>query len=202
MSGALVSSHCHGPRKRMSAKTRSIIPKFTMAGLEPATQPAFSEETLRLRDGEDRDFEEEDRGDRKFRMTTNLSALRIAVMLRSVYGNHFGSSIPGRSRATLAGKPRPFRTMQGVIVAAALVMALPAIMVFLSLLIEPWLKRWSNVALGILYALIMLTMMLPGGWMVYLVLGAVEIALTVLILSPASNWSRPMPHGSLIGSGT
>jgi hypothetical protein len=140
--------------------------------------------------------------DRKVRVTAKLSALWVCVMLRSVYGDIFGFSVQSHSRSTLAGKPRPFHTMQSVVLATALVMALPAIMVFLSLLIEPWLKRGTNIVLGILYALIMLTVTLPGGWMIYLVLGAVEIAMTALLVSRAWNRSGHAPHGSLIGSST
>jgi len=134
--------------------------------------------------------------DAKIDVKIKLSALWASVMFCYIYGDIFGFFKPGRLQAVLAGRMGPFQTTQGALLSAAIVMAIPAVMVFLSLVLTPRLNRWANIVLGILYILIMLATMLPGGWMFYLFLGTVEIALSVLIVWHAWSWPRQAPQGN------
>jgi len=68
-------------------------------------------------------------------------------------------------------------------------MAIPSVMVFLSLALKPNPNRWVNIILGLIYTVIMLITM-PGAWSFYMFLGVVEVVLTGLIVWYAWNWPR------------
>lgn len=119
-----------------------------------------------------------------------LSALWTAVMFCYVYGDYFGLYRPGQLQGMLAGRMEPLGpTTQGVLLGTSLMMAIPAVMVFLSLALKPAINRWANIVLGTLYTLIMLATM-PGAWAFYIFFGAVEVVLTALVAWYAWRWPR------------
>jgi hypothetical protein len=69
-------------------------------------------------------------------------------------------------------------------------MAIPSAMVFLSLVLEATLCRWTNIVLGAVYTVIML-MTMPGAWTSYRMLGVIEVVLTLLIVRYAWASSKP-----------
>lgn len=119
-----------------------------------------------------------------------LSALWTAVMFCYVYGDYFGLYRPGQLQSMLAGKMEPLGpTTQGVLLGTSLMLAIPGVMVFLSLALKPVVNRWTNIALGTLYTLIMLATM-PGAWAFYIFFGIVEVVLTALVVWYAWHWPR------------
>jgi hypothetical protein len=116
-----------------------------------------------------------------------LSALWAAVMFCYVYGDYFDLFKPGKLAAMMAGQTPVGPTTQAKLLAFAVMMAIPSVMVFLSLVLRPGVCRWTNVVLGLVYsAIIVLTM--PGAWRFYLFLGCVEIALTLAVAWYAWTW--------------
>jgi hypothetical protein len=59
-------------------------------------------------------------------------------------------------------------------------MAIPALMVIMSLVLPAQLNRWLDIVLGLTYTVIMLLTM-PGEWAFYIPLGVLEVVLTALI---------------------
>src|SRR5262245_25895322 len=118
-----------------------------------------------------------------------LSALWASVMFLYVYGDFFGLFKPGKLAAMLAGQTPIGPTTQGMLLGFAVLMAIPSVMVFLSLTLPPNFARWTNVVFGVLYSLVMAISM-RGAWGFYLFLGCVEIALTVAIAWYALRWPR------------
>jgi hypothetical protein len=119
-----------------------------------------------------------------------LSVLWTAVMFCYVYCDYFGLYRPGQLQSMLAGKMEPLGpTTQGVLLGTSLMMAIPAVMVFLSLALKPAVNRWANIVLGTFYTLIMLVTM-PGAWAFYIFFGVVEVVLTALIVWYAWCWPR------------
>jgi hypothetical protein len=68
-------------------------------------------------------------------------------------------------------------------------MAIPSVMVVLSLILRPAVSRWTNIIVGCLVTVGPLLTM-PGAWYYYIFLGVVETALTVLIVRFAWKWPR------------
>lgn len=80
---------------------------------------------------------------------------------------------------------------QGVLLGTAIVMAIPSVMVFLSLALKPRVNRRVNIILSAIYTLVMLVIIaMPGAWAFYRFLGLVEAILTALIVWYAWNWPK------------
>ena len=117
-----------------------------------------------------------------------ISSLWVSVMLCYIYGDYFGLYKPGALQEMLAGKMGPLGpTTQLVLLGTSAMMALPSVMVFLSLVLKPRLNRWLNIIFGAIYTVIILITM-PGEWVFYIFLGVIEIALTTLIVWYAWKW--------------
>jgi hypothetical protein len=128
--------------------------------------------------------------DVKIHVKMKLSALWVSLTLCYIYGDYFGLYKPGKLQGMLEGIMGPLGpTTQGVLLGTAILMAIPSVMVFLSLALKPNANRWANIVLGVIFTVIMLITM-PGAWVFYVFLGIVEIALTVLIVWYAWNWPK------------
>jgi len=128
--------------------------------------------------------------DPKVHVKQKLSGLWASLMFCYIYGDYFGLYKPGKLRGMLDGRMEPLGpTTQGVLLGTSILMAIPAVMVFLSLVLAPRLNRAANIVLGVCYSIIMLVTM-PGAWSFYVFLGVVEVALSALIVWHAWRWPR------------
>jgi hypothetical protein len=119
-----------------------------------------------------------------------LAALWTSLMFCYVYGDYFGLYQPGKLQGMLDGRMDPLGpTTQLVLLGTSLLLAIPGLMVVLSLLLPPALSRWTNIVMGIAYTLVMAVSM-PGAWMFYLFLGFIEMLLTLSIVGYAWRWPR------------
>ena len=128
--------------------------------------------------------------DIKIHVKIKMSALWASVMFCYIYGDYFGLYQAGKLQGMLEGKMVPLGpATQGVLVGTSVMMAIPSVMVFLSLALKPNLNRWVNIILGVIYTLIILITM-PGAWAFYIFLGTVDVVLTALIVWYAWNWPK------------
>ncbi len=128
----------------------------------------------------------------KINVKIKLTALWAAVMFLYVYGDLLGIMKPGHIEELIAGKGAGgIQITQVVLLGIAISMAIPSVMIFLSLTLKPKANRWANIILGIFYTVFVLgTMLMSGGWAYYIFLGIVEIVLTSLIVWYAWKWPR------------
>ena len=120
-----------------------------------------------------------------------ISLLWAALMFCYVYGDFFGLFIPDRLAEMNKGVIGPLgQATPAVLVGVSVMMAIPSLMVFLSLALPPPASRWANVMFGGIYTGIMLLTMLPGAPPFYLFLGIVEVGLSLMILWYAWTWPR------------
>jgi len=126
--------------------------------------------------------------DIKIHVKLKISALWVSVMLCYIYADYFGLYQPGALTAMLDGKMAPLgTTTQGILLGTSLMMAIPSVMIFLSLALQPRLNRWLNIVTGVVYTVIILFTMWSG-WAFYVFFGIIEVALTVLVVWYASTW--------------
>jgi hypothetical protein len=127
--------------------------------------------------------------DIKIHVKFKLSALWSSVMFCYIYADYFGLYVPGSLQHMLAGEMRPLGPVtQAVLLGTAVTLAIPGVMIFLSLVLKPQVNRWLNIVLGVLYtAIILLTM---WSWAFYIFYGVIEIALTGLVVWYAWNWPK------------
>lgn len=128
--------------------------------------------------------------DVKIHTRFKLSALWASLMFCYIYGDYFGLYRPGKLQAMLDGQMGPLGPVtQGVLVGTSAMLAVPGLMVFLSLVLPARVARWANIVLGLAYTAIML-MTMPGAWNFYIFMGCIEIALTLLIVWQAWTWPK------------
>jgi hypothetical protein len=89
-----------------------------------------------------------------------------------------------------AGRIGPFeKASASVMVGLSLMLAIPALMIFLSSALAPALSRWLNVVLGLAYTVIDgLTFL--GSAPFYQVVVGIETVVTLLIVWTALRWPR------------
>ncbi len=128
--------------------------------------------------------------DQKIGVKTKLSALWVSVMFLYVYGDYFTLYVPGKLEGMIAGKFVSIETSGSVLLSASVLMAVPSLMIFLSLALAPKANRRLNIAMGVVYSIVMLLTMLMDVWSFYIFLGGLEILLTALIVWNAWNWPK------------
>ena len=130
-----------------------------------------------------------DLDDIKIHVRLKMSALWSSVMFCYIYADYFGLYVPGSLQRMLAGKMGPLGPVtQLVLLGTSVTLAIPSLMIFLSLVLKPNLNRWLNIILGALYtAIILITM---WRWAFYIFYGVIEIALTGLVVWYAWNWPK------------
>ena len=130
--------------------------------------------------------------DMKVHVKLKLSALWAALMFCYIYGDYFGLYVPGQLKGMLAGQGPIGPVSQGTLVITSVLLAVPGIMVFLSLVLAPRVNRWLNIFLGAFYIVVMLVT-IPGAWAFYILMGIIEIAIGVLTVWYAWSWPKQVP---------
>jgi hypothetical protein len=118
-----------------------------------------------------------------------LSALWATLMFCYIYGDYFGLYVPGKLGGMLHGDGPIGPVSQGTLVITSILLAVPALMIFLSLAMPAPVCRWVNLVVSAFYIGVM-ALTMPGAWNFYLLLGVVEIAIGVLTIWCAWRWPR------------
>jgi hypothetical protein len=120
-----------------------------------------------------------------------LAGLWTSVTLCYLYGDYFELYIPGKTKGLADGGnmlDTPFKLFL-----AALVLSIPAVMVFLSLLLKPTINRILNIIFGIFFTAIMLLIAVTSfsAWRTfYVFLAVLESVITSFIVWYAWKWQR------------
>jgi len=128
--------------------------------------------------------------DVKISVKIKLSALWVAMMLLYIYADILSLFRPGQVEEMIAGLMGPFPVTQASLLTASILMIIPAVMVFLSLILKPKVNRRVNISLGLLYTLVNISNLIGETWAYYIVFGLVEIVLTLLMVWYAWKWTN------------
>lgn len=128
--------------------------------------------------------------DVKVPVRMKISALWASVMFCYVYGDYFNLYTPGKLPEMLQGNISLGPVTQQMLFGLSIMMAVPSLMIFLSLVLPASISRWLNIAAGLFYATIMFLILFGGAWFFYMFFAAVEIALTLLVVFYAWRWPR------------
>lgn len=131
------------------------------------------------------------RADVRIPVKLKLSALWAALMFLYIYADIISLFRPGQLEEMMGGRMGPFPVTQGSLLTAALLMLVPALMVFLSLALPVRAARWANIILGLVYTAVNIGNLVGATWTYYLLFGIVELALTLLIAGYAWQWRNP-----------
>ncbi|MTK64408.1 MAG: hypothetical protein F8N15_07790 [Methanobacterium sp.] len=119
-----------------------------------------------------------------------LSLSWSSLMFLYIYNDYFSLYKHGTVENMMAGRMGPLgEATEPVLTGVSLLLAIPALMIFLSALLRPRASRWLNIVLGVAYTVIeALTLM--GSPLFYQVVVGLEILLTSLIVWHAVRWPR------------
>tara|TARA_R110000772_G_scaffold227313_3_gene338027 strand:+ start:1666 stop:2103 length:438 start_codon:yes stop_codon:yes gene_type:complete len=118
-----------------------------------------------------------------------ISSLWIAVMFCYVYGDYIEVYVPG----VLAEAMEVTSDKEGIqleFFAVALLMSIPSVMIFFTLVLKPNINRWLNIIIPTLYVALLVAVNLETTWGFYLYLTAIEVLLSISTVWYAWNWPK------------
>jgi ABC-type transport system involved in cytochrome c biogenesis permease component len=127
----------------------------------------------------------------KVNIKIKLSALWTSVLFCYVYGDYFELYVPEKVDGLLTGVNMLDSPTKLLI--ASLVLAIPAVMIALSILLTPRINRFLNVFFGILFTLMMLLIginSLTPWYSFYAFLAFLESFITISIVWFAWKWPK------------
>lgn len=120
-----------------------------------------------------------------------LAALWTSVTLCYLYGDYFELYVPEKTQGLVTGDNLLNSPLN--LFLAAFMLAIPAVMVFLSIALKPTLNKWLNIIFGSFFTLIMLLIAITSleAWRAfYVFLALIESILTSLIVWYAVKWPK------------
>jgi hypothetical protein len=120
-----------------------------------------------------------------------LAGLWTTVMFCYVYADYFELYIPGKLQGMLQGNMEPLGPVtQSMLIGTAILLALPSLMIVLSVALPARLNRWLNIIVGAFYTGLMMLIAFGGGWAFYILFAAIESVLTAVVVWMAWRWPR------------
>lgn len=129
--------------------------------------------------------------DIKVNIKIKLSAIWTSVTLCYLYGDYFELYVPQKTQGLVNGLNMLDNPIK--LFAASILLAIPALMVFLSLILKSTINRRLNIVLGIFYTALMVLIALTSitPWRIfYVFLAMVESCMTALIVCYAWKWAK------------
>jgi len=129
--------------------------------------------------------------DVKINVKIKLSALWVALVFFYLYNDVISFFRGDIIEGVIAGELEGVQISPSLLFAMALMMAIPIVMVFLSLTLKAKVNRWVNIILGVFHAGVMLTtnLLVPGGtWAHYALYMVFEALFIALIIGHAWKW--------------
>ena len=119
-----------------------------------------------------------------------LSTLWVSVMFLYLYVDVFAFYMPGTIDDILIGRVWEFDITQGWALGALMLMAIPCLMVFLSLALSAVAARRANLVVATAYVLVSIGNVVGETWAFIWLGSAVEVALLLLVVRLAWAWPR------------
>ena len=129
--------------------------------------------------------------DYKVPLRLKLSALWTGVMFLYIYGDYFELYVPQKVEGLLNGQNMLDSPMK--LFLATFLLTIPALMIFLSLMLKPQMTRWLNIGVGAFFTLLTLLVGISSmsEWRAfYVFLAFLESVVTAVIVWQAWNWKR------------
>jgi hypothetical protein len=129
--------------------------------------------------------------DFKINVRIKLSALWTGVMFCYIYGDYFKLYVPGKVQGLLNGENMLSSPLKLFI--AAFLLSMPAMMIFLSIMMKPKLCKWLNIGVGAFFTLftLLVGMASVSDWNTfYVCYSFLESIITSVIIWHAWKWPK------------
>jgi Family of unknown function (DUF6326) len=128
--------------------------------------------------------------DIKINVKLKLASLWASLMFLVIYIDYFHLYMPNKIADIQKGRVFVFDITQGFLLTAFVLVAIPGLMIFLSVILEAKINRWLNIIIAALNIPFMLFNLAGEAW-THMVVGAVvEVVLLSLIIYYAWHWPR------------
>lgn len=120
-----------------------------------------------------------------------LAALWTATTFCYLYGDYYELYTPGKIESLISGKNILDSPM--ILFIASIVMAIPPLMIFLSIVLNPRINKALNIIFGLLFTIMMVLIAigsLAPWYTFYVFLAIVEAILTFIIVWKAFKWPK------------
>lgn len=120
-----------------------------------------------------------------------LAALWASVTLLYLYGDYFELYIPGKVAGLISGENILGSPVK--LLGASILLAIPSLMVCVSIIAKPLLNRWLNIVSGFLLSTVTFLIVFASvsSWRIfYSIYAFVETIITVSIIWYAFKWPR------------
>ena len=127
----------------------------------------------------------------KINVKIKLAVLWTSVMFCYIYEDYFELYVPKRIERIISGES--LLNTPEKLFAASFVLIIPALMIFLSILLQPKLNRFFNLIFGIIYTALMLWIAInySDKWLRFaMVFAIIECLITSMIVWYAWKWPR------------
>ncbi len=127
----------------------------------------------------------------KVNLRIKLSALWTAVLFCYIYGDYFELYVPKKLEGLLNGQNMLDTPVKLFI--TTIILAVPALMIFLSLMLSPKLTKWLNIGIGIFFTIFtfLVGILSISEWrMFYVFLSVLESIITIIIIYQAWTWEK------------
>ncbi len=123
-----------------------------------------------------------------------ISALWATLMFCYIYADFFELYVPGKLADMMAENIGPLgHVTQAKLIGTAILLAIPTLMIFLSIVLFARIARWASIILGGFYTLVAVaTLCAPGAWVFYRIFCVIEILLTIIWYA----WGWPKAESS------
>ena len=129
--------------------------------------------------------------DVKINVKIKLSALWVALMLCYTYADILGFYAPGNLEELMSGEIAGIQMTQAMLFGSAMLMAIPTVMVFLSLTMKAKANRLANIIAGLVYMGVLGSTFLTGRNPAYYIFYAIGKAMLIaLIVWHAWKWPK------------
>lgn len=127
--------------------------------------------------------------DVKINVKIKLAALWTALMFLYIYADIKSFFQQGIMEQIMTGEVEGILITPTLLWASAILMSIPGLMVFLSLILKPQANRWANIIVSVLHIGIGINIMLmPGSWAYSYIYYFGQMAWLLLIIWYAWNW--------------
>jgi len=131
--------------------------------------------------------------DKKVNVKAKLALLWVALMFFYIYNDIFSFYQPGHVADLVEGHVEGVQFTQSLLFGAAVLLAFPSFMVFVSLTLRARANRWVNIIVGILHVFVLLGTQFVGEgetWLYWRLYELLEAVFLVLIVWTAWKWPK------------
>ena len=128
--------------------------------------------------------------DIKVSLKLKLAMLWTSFMFLYIYVDYFHLYMPGAIKDILAGKVFVFDISYVFLLIAMIFVAIPTLMIFLSVALPAKVNRWTNIIVATVFIPYMLFNLAGEAWVHMYFAAALEVVLLCLIIHYAWKWPR------------